>query len=229
MSALDFGVLSVLLTLGFYFLNKRLYRRYPKVWLAPLVLTPLALLAVVISVQIPYADYAGSTHWLVWLLGPATLAFALPLYEYRQLMRRHVLSLTVGTLVAVSTGVGGSVLLARWLDLPVLLQKSLMARSITTPFALAAAHSIGGSADLTGLFVILTGVTGMVLGRAVLGCLPVRSAIARGAAFGGASHAAGTARAREIGETEGVVSSLVMMIGGALTVLVAPLVAGWLW
>ena len=114
MSALDFGVLSVLLTLGFYFLNKRLYRCYPKVWLAPLVLTPLALLAVVISVQIPYADYAGSTHWLVWLLGPATLAFALPLYEYRQLMRRHVLSLTVGTLVAVSTGVARCCWRAGW-------------------------------------------------------------------------------------------------------------------
>jgi putative effector of murein hydrolase len=109
-----------------------------------------------------------------------------------------------------------------------LLQKSLAPRSISTPFALAATHSLGGSPQLTAVFVVLTGVCGMLLGEAMLLWLPLRSKLARGALLGAAAHAAGTAKAREIGAEEGVVASLTMMLGGVGMVFAAPLIAGYL-
>lgn len=225
MSDSGIALACLLLTIGLYALNKRLYQRHRRLWLAPIVLTPLLLIAVVVVAGIPYPDYVADTRWLGWLLGPATIAFALPLYDYRALIARHWLSLTVGVGVAVVVAVGGTVWLARLFDLPVALQKALAARSVTTPFAVETAKSIGGATDLASLFVILTGIAGMVCGETVLALLPVRSKLARGAIFGAASHGAGTAKARELGEAEGVVACLVMMIAGFVTVLGAPLIA----
>ncbi len=94
---------------------------------------PTLLVAVVMLFHIPYQDYMAESHWLLWLLGPATVAFAVPVYENRQLIRRHWLSLSVGVVASVVMAVGSTVLLARWLDLSDMLQRSLAMRSITTP------------------------------------------------------------------------------------------------
>ncbi|WP_280954768.1 LrgB family protein [Paludibacterium denitrificans] len=98
-------------------------------------------------------------------------------------------------------------------------------RSISTPFALAAAPSIGASPDLTAVFVVVTGVCGMLIGELMLAWLPVRSRLAKGALLGAAAHGAGTAKANELGAEEGVVASLTMMLGGLATVFAAPLIA----
>jgi predicted murein hydrolase (TIGR00659 family) len=213
------------LTIAMYWLVKMIYLRHKVWWLAPLLLVPLLMIGLVLGFRVPYLHYFQDTHWLGWLLGPATVAFAVPIYEHRQLMRAHWLSLTGGVLVGMPTAVISSVTLARMMNLSDLLQKSLAPRSISTPFALAATGSIGGSPQLTAVFVVLTGVCGMVLGEMMLALLPLRSKMARGALFGASAHAAGTAKALEIGAEEGVVASLTMMLGGVATVFAAPLIA----
>lgn len=101
----------------------------------------------------------------------------------------------------------------------------LAVRSVTTPFALAAAEPLGGQPDLVALFVVVTGVFGMAVGDALFLRLSIREGMAKGAGFGAASHGAGTARSYELGQQEGVVASLVMMLSGVVMVLFAPLVA----
>lgn len=211
------------LTIALYFASKRLYARRKTLLFSPLVMVPAVLVALVALTGTPYAVYFHDTRWLMWLLGPATLAFAVPIYEYRALMRRHWLSLTVGVAVGIAAALCGSLLLAKLLHLSPELQRSLMTRSISTPFALAVSDRIHAPRDLTALFVIATGVCGMLIGELVLALLPLRSRLARGALFGAAAHAVGTAKAREIGSEEGVVSSLTMMIAGVAMVLLAPL------
>ncbi|MGY3928516.1 LrgB family protein [Aeromonas simiae] len=223
------GVLCFALTLLFYYASKWLYRRKRILPLMPLLLAPTLLIAVVLLFHIPYADYMAESHWLLWLLGPATVAFAIPIYEQRQLIRRHWLSLGVGVLASVLVAVASSVLLARWFALPELLQRSLAMRSITTPFAVEATRSVGGNADLTALFVVLTGVIGMAVGETVLTLLAIRSRLGKGAGFGASAHGAGTAKAYQLGNSEGVVSSMAMMIAGMVTVLLAPLLGQLLW
>ncbi|HTR09969.1 MAG TPA: LrgB family protein [Paraburkholderia sp.] len=211
-----------ILTVALYFASKALYARYRSPWLTPLVAVPAVLGAIVLALHIPYPVYFQDTRWLMWLLGPATVAFAVPIYEYRDLLRRHWISLTVGVTVGIVVAVGGSLALAKLLHLSPDLQRSLMTRSISTPFALAVSDKIHAPRDLTALFVIATGVCGMLFGELVLGLVPLRTRLARGALFGAAAHGVGTAKARELGSEEGVVASLTMMIAGVVMVLLAP-------
>ncbi|WP_109483003.1 LrgB family protein [Paraburkholderia sp. C35] len=210
------------LTVALYFASKALYARFKSPWLTPLLAVPVVLAAIVVVARIPYAVYFQDTRWLMWLLGPATVAFAVPIYEYRDLLRRHWISLTVGVTVGIVVAVGGSLALAKLLHLSPELQRSLMTRSVSTPFALAVSDKIHAPKDLTALFVIATGVCGMLFGELVLALVPLRTRLARGALFGAAAHGVGTAKARELGSEEGVVASLTMMIAGVVMVLLAP-------
>lgn len=196
------SVLCLVATLGLYYANKRLYRRFHKLPLMPLVFTPILLVLILVLGHISYQSYMGETHWLLWLLGPATIAFAVPVYENVAVIKRHWMSLSAGVVTAVVV-------------------------AVTTPFALAAAKPLGGQPDLVALFVVITGVFGMAVGDMLFLRLAIREGMAKGAGFGAASHGAGTARSYELGQQEGVVASLVMMLSGVVVVLAAPLVR-WL-
>jgi predicted murein hydrolase (TIGR00659 family) len=213
------------LTVVLYLASKALYRHHPRWWLMPMLAVPVILIACLLASHQSFAVYFADTRWLVWMLGPATVAFAVPIYEYRTLIRRHWLALAVGVVVGIAAAVTSSVLLARLFGLSADLQASLAPRSVSTPFAMAVAPRLGGSPDLTAVFVVLTGVFGMLAGELMLALLPLRSRLAKGALFGASSHGAGTAKAMEIGQEEGVVSSLVMMISGVATVFAEPLIA----
>lgn len=223
------SIACFLATLALYFANKKLYRRRRSLLLMPLVLTPMVLVLLLVVTHISYQDYIGETHWLLWLLGPATIAFAVPVYENLSITRRHWLSLTAGVITAITVAVVSSVWLAKLLTLSEEVQRSLAVRSITTPFALEAAKQLGGQPDLVALFVVITGVFGMAVGDLLFLRLSVRSGLAKGAGLGASSHGAGTAKAYEMGQQEGVVSSLVMMLAGIITVIGAPLMGHLLW
>lgn len=225
MSNFQLSVLCLVITLGIYFANKRLYRRFRTLPLMPLVLTPALLVLMLVFGHISRQNYIGESHWLMWLLGPATIAFAVPVYDNLAVIKRHWMSLTAGVVTATLVAVTSSVWLARLFMLPDEIQRSLAVRSVTTPFALAAAEPLGGQPDLVALFVVITGVFGMAVGDMLFLRLSIREGMAKGAGFGAASHGAGTARSYEFGQQEGVIASLVMMLSGVVMVLVAPLVA----
>ncbi|BCL76595.1 murein hydrolase effector protein LrgB [Jeongeupia sp. HS-3] len=228
MNAALLAPLSLIVTIAVYYASKSLYRRHRRIWFAPIVLAPLVLMAIVLTIDLPYRVYNADAHWLVWLLGPTTIAFAVPIYDQRDIIRRNPLTLSVGVLAGVALGIGSSWLLSRLFRLPDELTHSLLSRSVSTPFAVVATDAFGGSRELTSLFVVVTGVFGMVIGETVMRVLPLRSRMARGAMFGAASHGAGTAKAREIGNEEGVVASLTMTMAGIAMVLISPLLGAWL-
>ncbi len=217
--------LCFVLTIVLYAASRRLHRRYPRAWLSPVILVPVVLISGLLLAHISYAQYAVLSHWLVWLLGPATVAFAVPIYDQRDTIRRHWLPLVVGVVVGMSVAMASSLALARFFDLPAVVARSLAVRSISTPFALVAAPAIGGRADLAAVFVVLTGVAGMMLGQLLLAVLPLRSTLARGALFGVGAHAVGTATARARDHEEGVIASLTMIVAGILMVFATPLLA----
>ncbi|MGQ7905274.1 LrgB family protein, partial [Burkholderia sp. BC1] len=170
-AAISFG--CFVLTVALYFASKRLYAYKKTLLFSPLVFVPGVLVLLVLLTGIPYSVYFRDTRWLMWLLGPATIAFAVPIYDYRDLIRRHWLSLSVGVAVGIGAGVCGSLLLAKLLHLSPELQRSLMTRSVSTPFALAVSDKIHAPKDLTALFVIATGICGMLLGEIVLALVPM--------------------------------------------------------
>ncbi|BAM92750.1 murein hydrolase export regulator, LrgB family protein [Bradyrhizobium oligotrophicum S58] len=213
-----------LATILLYLLAKRLHRRWPRWWLMPLAVAPALLMIAALALNVSYRDYIRGTHWLVALLGPATVAFAVPIYEQRALIRRRWPLLLAGMVAGSLTAVATSWALAYVLGIDGELRLSLLPRSISTPFAMEISGEIGGSPDLTAVFVVLTGIIGAAVGDIVLARLPLRSTLAKGALFGVGAHGAGTARAHQIGREEGAIAGLVMVLVGLMNVALAPLI-----
>ncbi|NWJ22886.1 LrgB family protein [Rhizobium sp. RM] len=212
-------------TIVLYYVSKRIYGRWPKPYLSPLLLAPLFLILIALAMNTGYAEYIHATHWLMLLLGPVTVAFAIPIYEQRAMIRRYWPVLAFGVTVGSTTAMVTAWALASLLSIDGALRLSLLPRSISTPFAMTISQDIGGVPDLTAVFVVLTGVLGAALGETLLRYLPLKSSLARGALFGMGAHGAGVARAHQIGQEEGSIAGLVMVIVGLVNVLVAPVLA----
>lgn len=212
-------------TLAGYLLARRIHARWQKWWLSPLVLAPGLLMLAALSLHSSYHQYLQGTRWLITLLGPATVAFAIPIHERRAVIRQYWPVLGLGVLVGSAVAMISSWLLAGAMGLDGITRLSLLPRSISTPFAMAVSHDLGGSPELTAVFVVITGVLGAAIGEVLLARLALRSALARGAALGMAAHGVGTARAHQMGVEEGAVAGLVMVFTGVFNVLTAPLVA----
>lgn len=221
-------VFWLLLTLGAYLFSRWLYRRTGRYVLSPLILVPAMLLALAVPLHTAYAEYARNTHWLMLVLGPVTVAFAVPIWQQRRLLARHWSALSLGMLAGSVASIASSYGLAKALALDSSVTMSLVPRSITTPFAMPLAHDLGGVPELTAVFVMFTGVFGALLGGILLKWLPLRSALARGALFGVGAHGAGVSRAQEVGGEEGSVAGLVMVLTGLLNLFAAPLLAALL-
>lgn len=151
-------------TVGGYLLSRQLYRRVKWYWLSPIVFVPVLLYALAIPTHTRYADYARDTNWLVALLGPATVAFAIPIWQQRELLMRHWPALLAGMFAGTAVAIGSSWALAQALALDGQVTLSLLPRSITTPFAMEMSHDLGGVPELTAAFVMITGVFGAVIG-----------------------------------------------------------------
>ncbi|WP_339449917.1 LrgB family protein [Pseudomonas sp. EA_5y_Pfl2_R50] len=215
-------------TLLAYLFSRWIYRRTGRYLLSPLILVPTLLLALAVPLHTAYAQYSSNTHWLMLILGPVTVAFAVPIWQQRRLLMRHWLALMLGMVAGSAASIVTSFGLARLLALDTSVTLSLVPRSITTPFAMPLAQNLGGVPELTAVFVMFTGVFGAMLGGVLLKWLPLRSALARGALFGVGAHGAGVSRAHEVGGEEGSVAGLVMVLTGLLNLFAAPLLASLL-
>jgi len=212
-------------TIALYGAARWLHRRRPRWWTSPLSIAPLLLIALVLALHENYSDYIRGTHWLMTMLGPVTVAFAVPIFEHRALIRRYwpvlLAGVAAGNCIAMLSAWG----FASLFGVTGTMRLSLLPRSVSTPFALAVSDDIGGAPDLTAVFVVLTGVFGAALGELLLACLPLRTSLARGALFGMGAHGSGVAQARRVGSEEGAVASLVMILAGLGSVLTAPFLA----
>ncbi|WP_029002457.1 LrgB family protein [Azorhizobium doebereinerae] len=223
------GLLTALfwsvVTIGCYVVARMINARWQAWWSSPLLLAPISVGIIVVLMHTGYASYIRGTHWIALMMGPATVAFAIPLYEHRETIKRHWPILLAGVAIGSATAIGTAFALASWLDLPTALRTSLLPRSTSTPFAMAVSSDLGGMPELTAVFVIITGVTGAALGEFMLRFMPLRSSLARGAFLGMGAHGAGVAKARQIGAEEGSIAGLVMILAGCFNLMMAPLVA----
>lgn len=224
LAALLQGIFWSIVTLVAFWGARRLHARWPRPWLAPLVVTPLVVGLVIVMAGVSYQQYFAGTGWLVWMLGPATVAFAVPVYQQRALVREHWPVLLAATIAGSVTSVLSSWWLAGLVGLDGALRNSLLPHSITTPFAMPVAGQVGGVPSLAAIFVVVTGLVGAVIGELLLAWAGARSPLTRGAVYGVGAHAIGTARALQEGPREGAIAGLVMVLTGLLNLLAAPLV-----
>jgi predicted murein hydrolase (TIGR00659 family) len=176
----------------------------------------------------PYETYFAGAQFVHFLLGPATVALAIPLYTQIRRVRALLLPVSVGLLAGSLSAVLSAVLVGRLFGASPSTQLSLAPKSVTTPIAMGIAERIGGIPSLTAVLVIITGILGAVGARYVFDALKVRDPAIRGFAIGVAAHGIGTARAFQVNEQSGAFAALAMGLNGALTALLVPvLVAGF--
>ncbi|EPF88116.1 membrane protein [Acinetobacter gyllenbergii] len=216
------SIVCLIWTLLAYIVAKRIYQKHPQLWLSPAISVPVVTILLMAIFGISYQTYAQDTQWIVNLLGPATVAFAVPIYRYRETIRKNLGVLSIAIVVGMSVGVISAYEMAKLFHFSPEVTQSLMARSISTPFAMILAEDIHGSAALVSLFTVITGLVGMICGDAILAITKIRSNVANGAALGNAAHGFGTVRAQQRNSEEGVIASLTMVIAGILMVLVGP-------
>lgn len=207
-----------------YVLVKNLHKKYPYMLLAPGIFVPFIIIVFMLMFHVTYDTYMIENKWIIWMLGPATIAFAIPIYEYRQVIKEHALAISLGIIIGMFAGVVSSFYLAKLFSFNPETSYSLMARSISTPFAMELTSNIGGSVELVILFTMITGVTGMLIGDLVLGGLRLKSSFAQGASLGNAAHGFGTSKAYMRDKDEGVIASLTMVLAGIFMVLVGPFI-----
>lgn len=209
----------LIITILMYLTSKRLYVRWKKVWLSPLIVTPIVVIILLLCSHIDYTEYNQGGRLLTTLLGPATVAFAIPIYQSTTLIRRYAKVLFTGLLIGSLFAILASFFLGWITHLDSILLRSVLPRSITTPIAMEMSQTIGGIPSLTAVFVMVTGVFGSTFGPLIIRWSSVRSPISRGMMMGMGAHGTGTAKAFELGEREGVFSSLSMIIAAILTIL----------
>ncbi|MDO7906390.1 CidB/LrgB family autolysis modulator [Paenibacillus sp. JX-17] len=220
------GFLCLLLTLGIYWMAKRMYRTLPKVYLSPLLITPIVVVIILLVAGIPYASYQEGGKWLTLLLQPATVAFAVPLYKYYNVLKKHAGEIIVSVLSGSVVAITSTALLARWMHLDDSLMNSIVPRSITTPIAMNVSQVIGGVPTITAIFVIITGLSGILIGPVILRLFRIEGEIARGVLFGTSAHGTGTSKAFELSSLTGTISSISMILAALFTLIAAPLMMG---
>jgi predicted murein hydrolase (TIGR00659 family) len=219
-------LLGLTATLLAYLFAYRVYERVAFNPLAnPVAMSVAILVSLLAATGTPYRTYFEGAQFVHFLLGPATVALAVPLYDQRARLRRLLLPLAAGLLAGVVTAVVSAVGIAWLLGASRETLLSLAPKSVTTPIAMGISEKIGGLPSLTAVLVILTGMTGAVLARPLLNLLRIESHITRGFALGTAAHGIGTARAFQVSETMGAFSGLAMGSTALATALLAPWLA----
>ena len=215
---------GIALTLAAYQLARRVWRAAGRNALANPVLVSIALIGgVLLLLQVDYGDYMAGGQYINFLLGPATVALALPLHREVVLIRQAVAPIVLGVVAGSVTAIVSAFWIVRALGGSHVLALSMAPKSATTPVSIALADTVGGAPALTAVFTVLAGVLGAVAGPRLLTLAGFRDLRARGLAIGVSSHGIGTARALEEDRTEGAFSGLALALNTLATATALPL------
>lgn len=191
----------------------------------PLLISIAVTIIFLVLAHIDYDAYNEGARYLSWLLTPATVCLAIPLYEEFELLKSNVRAVMYGIISGVLTSLITILVLAMFFGLTHEEYVTLLPKSITTAIGMGVSEELGGYVTITVAVIIITGVIGNILAEFICKIFRIEEPIAKGIAIGSAAHAIGTAKAMEIGEVEGAMSSLSIAVAGILTVVGASVFA----
>lgn len=188
------------------------------------ILIAIALTIVVLSVaHVDYETYNQGAKYLSWFMTPATVCLAIPLYEQWLVLKKNWKAVLIGILTGVVTSLTTVLLLCRIMGANHKQYVTLLPKSVTTPIGMGISEELEGYVTITVAVIVVTGIIGNVMGEFILKIFKVTEPISKGLAYGTASHVLGTAKAMEVGEVEGSMSSLSIVVSGILTVALSML------
>ena len=221
-SSLYFGML---ISVGAYLFGVWLRKRTGFAILNPLLVAIILVIAFLSVFHINYEEYNKGAGFLSYLLTPATVCLAIPLYRQLELLKKNLVAVAAAIVTGVLGSAGSIFVMARAFGLEHTHYVSLLPKSITTAIGMGVSEEAGGIVTLTVMSIVLTGVLGNMAGESILRLARIHHPVAKGLALGTSAHAVGTAKALEMGEIEGAMSSLSIAVAGLMTVIVVPLAA----
>ncbi|WP_124068299.1 LrgB family protein [Clostridium sp. E02] len=224
----DFLFFGAAISLIGYEVGIRLKRKFKLAILNPLLVSIIIVMIVLSLLKIDYKIYNDSAKYISYLLTPATICLAIPLYRQFDLLKLHSKAIIAGTLTGVLTTMSTVLLLALVFGLNHQEYVTFLPKSITTAIAMGISEEMKGFVTITVASIIVTGILGSIIAETVCKVFKITEPVAIGIAIGSASHAVGTTKAMEIGEIEGAMSSLAIATSGLCTVVFASIFANFL-
>lgn len=209
---------GALISLGSYRLGMLLKQRFKTPVLNPLLISVAVTIAFLLIFHIDYDSYYEGAKYISYLLTPATVCLAIPLYEQLKMLKNNFIAVISGIVSGVATSLCTILAMAVFFGFSHEEYVTFLPKSITTAIGMGVSEELGGYVSITAAVIIITGIIGSIISEFVFRIFKISEPAAKGAALGSASHAIGTAKALELGELEGAVSSLSIVISGIITV-----------
>lgn len=213
---------SMIMTISVYIFSLKLSRKYPSLLTMPIFFCTAVIILILIVSDISYEQYGLAKDIMSYLLGPATVALAVPLYRERETILNNLRAVLLGISIGTTATIVTAVYMAKWLGLSDVMVRSFSIKSITIPIASEVAHVIHADPSLVTAFVIVAGMFGAMFGSLLLNIAKISDPVARGLSFGTISHGIGTSQALKEGIIEGATSSVAIGLAGIITSLLIP-------
>lgn len=220
-----FGIVLSLLS---YWVAIQIRKLLPYPIFNPLLVSAIISIGVLIAFDIDFNTYNKGAQFITFLLTPATVCLAVPLYKQVQILIKHFDAIIISLFSGCVSGVISIFLMCLIMKADPTIYYSLLPKSITTAIAIGVSDKLGGNSTITVGVVIITGILGAIIAKNICKLFKIKHPVAIGLALGNSAHAIGTSKALEFGEVEGAMSSLSIVIAGLLTVIIAPLMASFL-
>lgn len=211
-------------TLGAYCLSRAAYRRRASPFTTPVFFSTALIIVSLVSAGVQPDDYAAAREIMTFLLGPATVALAVPLYKNRHVLLQHGVPALSGLALGTLSTMIAVIATAKLFHLSPLIVNSLSVKSVTVAIAVELASVVKGNPSLAAVFVIATGMIGAMFGPWLMNMIGIRHPVARGLSLGTISHGQGTAQAALEGELQGAIAGVAMGVAAMLTAIAAPVV-----
>ena len=214
---------GVIISLIAFEIGKFIFEKTKMAIFNPLLIATLIVMGFLQIFNISVGDYMLGGNLIVFFLAPATVVLAIPLYQKMDLLKKYFIPIIGGGIVGAIVAIISVIILGKILGIDHQLLVSFMPKSITTPIGIELSKMLGGIPSITVFAIIITGITGNVTAPFIYTIFKIKNPIAKGLGLGISSHAVGTSRAIEMGEVEGAMSALAIVIAGILTIILAPI------
>lgn len=219
---------GVMISLSTYGLGVLLKKRFRLAIFNPLLIAVVATIVLLLTFHIDYESYYEGAKYISYLLTPATVCLAIPLYEQLSLLKSNYRAILLGILSGVLTSAVSVLAFTLLFHFDHNMYVTMLPKSITMAIGMGITEELNGYVTITVAMIIITGIFGNMISEWLLRCFRITDPVAKGIAIGTSSHAMGTAKAMEMGEVEGAMSSLAIAVAGLLTVFAA-IIFSWIW
>lgn len=210
---------GLVLSIGAYYIGMLLKKKFKLAILNPLLVAIVIVICVLAAGKVDYEAYNKGAKYVTYLLTPATVALAVPMYERLDILKKNIKAVAAGIITGVLTSFVSVLIISFAFSLTHQQYITLLPKSITTAIGMGLSEEIGGISTLTTAAIVLTGIFGNMVGEKIFRLLKIKKPVAKGIALGSAAHAIGTAKAIELGETEGALAGLSIAVSGLITVV----------